>query len=1088
MAGKKQQLPVQAMIEELCALAGAAATIEDVTTGERARFGRAEPWPEDGTELARRERLVEQDGRCWRITVEQDIGDRVAAERDRRRYQAIVEAQTDWIARQRPDGRLTFVNDVYCRWMGMSREDLLGPDYAGLDLVDDPADLARFHANRAALSPTRPTAVNELRTRHPDGSRRWEQWTDTAIFDEAGSIVEYQLVGREITDRVLAEDALRASEGRYRNVVESQNDLITRVRPDGRATFVNDAYCRYMGMSREQLLDPAWDDLSPLSPEHRAAILAEWAAMTPQSPNSTHETEVILPGGRRRIEQWSQLGIFDAHGHLLEVQGVGRDVTEQREAERALQESEERYRAVVEDLTEVVGRYDADFKLTFANGAHARFAGLSSEAMFGRDLFTDVPPAVAPLLRERLLALTPQAPIYVGENDWCTAEGKVRSFHWTNRALFDAAGRLIGYQAVGRDITELKQTEAALREREALLSTIIETQTEWVTRESLENRYIFVNQAYCRYKGMTAEELCAPDYNDYLWVEPEDHVRFKTLRDAMTPQRPTYTVELRVRMPDGSRRVEEWTETAIFGPGGRRVGYQSVGRDVSELKRAESALREREAFLRAIIETQTEWVARQDSSGRFTFVNQAYCRYMGMTPEEFSSPDYDDWASMVPDDRDRFKAMRAAVTPDRPTFTMELRHRHPDGSYRVEEWTETTIFDEFGAIQAYQAVGRDLTAQRDAERQIQRQREQLLQQEKLAALGSLLAGVAHELNNPLSVVVGYAALLREDARDKAIRESVKQIHAAAQRCARIVSTFLAMARQKPPSFGPVDLAGCVEEALEIVGYPLRSGGVAVGNLIPTDLPPVHADADQLHQVVTNLVINAQQALMARPEPRRIEIGAASMDGMVELTIADNGPGIPPELHRRVFEPFFTTKPQGVGTGLGLAVCHGILTTHRGSIDLDCPPSGGTVVRVRLPVAEGAKRRARQGAPKATGSILIVDDEPGIVSSIGEALRRDGHRVEVASEGRSALHRLEQGGIDLVITDLRMPGMDGMTLLDRMRAMGGCLAETALIMTGDTLRAAADPTLAGYGDRVIEKPVDLAVLRRRVRRSLARRKA
>ena len=931
-----------------------------MATGELTRFGRAEPWPEDGTELARRERLVEQDDRRWRVTVEQDIGDRVAAERDRRRYQAIVEAQTDWIARQRSDGRLTFVNDAYCSWMGMSRDQLLGPDYAGLDLVDDPADLARFHANRAALSPARPTLVNNLRTRHPDGSRRWEQWSDTAIFDEAGQVIEYQLVGREITDQMLAEAALRASEERYRNVVESQNDLITRVRPDGRATFVNDAYCRHMGMSRDQLLDPTWDDLSPLSPEHRAAILADWAAMTPQTPNSTHETEATLPGGRRRIEQWSQRGIFDAHGQLLEVQGVGRDVTEQREAERALQESEERYRAVVEDLTEVVGRYDADFKLTFANGAHARFAGLSAEAMLGRCLFTDVPPAVAPLLRARLLALTPQTPIYVGENDWCTAEGRVRSFHWTNRALFDADGRLTGYQAVGRDITELKQAEAALREREALLRTIIETQTEWVTRKSPENRYTFVNQAYCRYKGMTAEALCAPDFNDYDWVEPEDRARFLSLRDAMTPQQPTYTIELRVRMPDGSRRVEEWTETAIFAADGRRVGYQSVGRD--------------------------------------------------------------------------------------------------------------------------------LTAQREAERQIQRQREQLLQQEKLAALGSLLAGVAHELNNPLSVVVGYAALLREDARDKGIRESVKQIHAAAQRCARIVSTFLAMARQKPPSFGPVDLAGCVEEALEIVGYPLRSGGVSVGNLIPTDLPPVHADADQLHQVITNLVINAQQALMASPEPRRIEIGAASIDGMVELTIADNGPGIPPELHRRVFEPFFTTKPQGVGTGLGLAVCHGILTTHRGSIDLDCPPGGGTVVRVRLPVAEGTKRRARRAAPKATGSILIVDDEPGIVSSVGEALRRDGHRVEVAGEGRTALHRLEQGGIDLVITDLRMPGMDGMTLLDRMRAMGGCLAETALIMTGDTLRAAADPALAGYGDRVIEKPVDLAVLRRRVRRSLARRKA
>ena len=147
-----------------------------------------------------------------------------------------------------------------------------------------------------------------------------------------------------------------------------------------------------------------------------------------------------------------------------------------------------------------------------------------------------------------------------------------------------------------------------------------------------------------------------------------------------------------------------------------------------------------------------------------------------------------------------------------------------------------------------------------------------------------------------------------------------------------------------------------------------------------------------------------------------------------------------------------------------------------------------MVRVRLPLAEGGKRRGPRSVPKAAGSILIVDDEPGIVSLVGEALRRDGHRVRCASDGRAALEQLALDDIDLVITDLRMPGMDGMSLLDQLRGVEARLADTALIMTGDTLRATADPALAGYGDRVIEKPVDLAVLRRRVRRSLSRRKA
>ena len=172
-----------------------------------------------------------------------------------------------------------------------------------------------------------------------------------------------------------------------------------------------------MGMSREQLLDPGWDDLSPLSAEDRAHILAKWDRLTPDAPTSTHETAVLLPGGRRRIEQWSQRGIFDAEGRLVEVQGVGRDITEQREAERALQESEERYRAVVEDQTEVIGRYDRDFQLTFANDAHARMAGVPAGELVGRDFFTGIPDRLVPSLRERMVALTPERPIEVGANE-----------------------------------------------------------------------------------------------------------------------------------------------------------------------------------------------------------------------------------------------------------------------------------------------------------------------------------------------------------------------------------------------------------------------------------------------------------------------------------------------------------------------------------------------------------------------------------------------------------------------------------------------------------------------------------------------
>ena len=374
--------------------------------------------------------------------------------------------------------------------------------------------------------------------------------------------------------------------------------------------------------------------------EARERILAEWARLTPNAPASTHEAEVLLPGGRRRIEQWSQTGIFDAHGRLVGVQGVGRDVTEQRDAERALQESEERYRAVVEDLTEIICRCDRNFVLTFANEAQAGVIGVPAEELVGRDFFEGIPQHAAPSLRQRLLALTPEQPTDVSENEKVFHDGSVRWLHWTNRALFDARGQITGYQAVGRDITELKQTEAALREREALLSAIIETQTEWVARQDRTGRFTFINRAYCRYMGMTPEQFFSPDYDDFNSMVPEDQDRFKALRAAAAPHCPTYTMDVHHRHPDGSDRVEEWTETTIFDVAGRPTGYQAVGRDVTTQHLAERALQESEERYRAVAEDLTEVVGRCDANFKLTFANAAHARMVGAPAEALVGKDF----------------------------------------------------------------------------------------------------------------------------------------------------------------------------------------------------------------------------------------------------------------------------------------------------------------------------------------------------------------------------------------------------------------------------------------------------------------
>ena len=232
-------------------------------------------------------------------------------------------------------------------------------------------------------------------------------------------------------------------------------------------------------------------------------------------------------------------------------------------------------------------------------------------------------------------------------------------------------------------------------------------------------------------------------------------------------------------------------------------------------------------------------------------------------------------------------------------------------------------------------IARDITEKKRAAQELARQSEMLHQREKLAALGSLLAGVAHELNNPLSVVVARAAIL-EERDDPATRDAAAKIRAAAERCARIVRTFLAMARQQQPKRVCTVIDDVVSAALDITGYALKTSGVEVTLDLAEQVPPVLADADQLHQVLMNLIINAQQALQDQPPPRKLKMSSRfdADANTVRIAVADNGPGIPEAVRSRIFEPYFTTKPLGAGTGVGLAVCLGIVEAHGGTLTVD----------------------------------------------------------------------------------------------------------------------------------------------------------
>jgi len=363
-------------------------------------------------------------------------------------------------------------------------------------------------------------------------------------------------------------------------------------------------------------------------------------------------------------------------------------------------------------------------------------------------------------------------------------------------------------------------------------------------------------------------------------------------------------------------------------------------------------------------------------------------------------------------------------------------------------------------------------------------------------MGSLLAGVAHELNNPLAVVMGQASLLERAAAGSPLAARAAKIAAAAERCGRIVSNFLALARQRPPERREVDLRHVVRDALEMLAYPLHTDSIDVETELAADLPHLWADGHQLRQVFVNLVTNARQAMRGLASPRLLTITAQPSPDRtrVIVEVGDTGPGIPPEVQERLFEPFFTTRPAGEGSGLGLSLCRGIVESHGGTIVLARCDGNGACFRIELPVepppatapaTAGAASQRAPSAPLDARRILVVDDENAVAAVVAEMLVNEGHHVVIRDSAAGALDALARGYYDLVISDIWMPEMDGPTLFREATRRDASIAHRFAFLSGDSLGADVARFLHDTGLPSLSKPFREEELLEMVRSALAR---
>jgi two-component system NtrC family sensor kinase len=420
-----------------------------------------------------------------------------------------------------------------------------------------------------------------------------------------------------------------------------------------------------------------------------------------------------------------------------------------------------------------------------------------------------------------------------------------------------------------------------------------------------------------------------------------------------------------------------------------------------------------------------------------------------------------------------------------------LRMRRVNGSPVWVEVTARARPARHGGLLRVEALVRDVSERKRLDDQSKDIYQQILQSEKMAALGQTISGVAHELNNPLATILSWAERLSEKPLDDTSRRGASVILGEAERAARIVRNLLTFARKRQSTRAMIDVNTVVRGTLALRAYEQMPSLTVREELSPA-LPRVFADGHQIQQVLLNLLINAEQAMLGANGGGVMTVRTRhDIDRDIAiLEVADDGPGVPSEVQTRIFDPFFTTKEVGKGTGLGLTVAYAIVQEHGGRIRVGTTPGGGATFAVELPVngADAPARAPRQTLPPMDAvrgaSVLIVEDERALAAAVAEALTDAGLEVEHAGDGQEALACLRNANYDVVICDLKMPRVDGMTLYRAIAAATPSLARRVIFVTGDVAGTDAERFLEESGCRWLAKPFRLSDLLRAVRETLA----
>jgi PAS domain S-box-containing protein len=489
---------------------------------------------------------------------------------------------------------------------------------------------------------------------------------------------------------------------------------------------------------------------------------------------------------------------------------------------------------------------------------------------------------------------------------------------------------VVGVSALARDVTQE-------REKERRFTELFETLQEGVYFSTPEGKFLDGNAALVQVLGYDSkEELVSLDPRALNSDANQAPVLGRTSDD----QGGVRTREIVLRRKHGELGVFLDTSRAVWDAGGKIVRYQGTLVDVTERREMEKALRRQEEFQRYLLESFPDLILVIDLNGRYSFASARIHDLRGFKPENLLGKKVDE----EPDYSPELLALYRDLITGRKTFgSCDYNARHRDGSWRTMRASASPLFDAENKLSGVIVSVRDITVEKKLEQQI-------IQSERLAAMGQMIGGFAHELNNPLTSILGMSELLQEGEAPEAVRKQMVILQQQARRAAEVVQNLMYFSRPPAPGKSPTDLGELVQRTLHLHAYSLRKNNITVDFLKEPSTPAVSGDAHQLMQVFLNLILNSEQAMREVRDRGTLRIRIEKQEKSVSVIFQDDGPGISPDILPNIFDPFYTTKRPGRGTGLGLSICKAILREHNGNIEAASGPGGGAVFTVTLPVA------------------------------------------------------------------------------------------------------------------------------------------